>query len=132
MKFGKVDSVNELNSRTWSIPKTSIEFQRLSNPDKVEISTGGTMWTIRPWRGLVYPQKDPMRTWPEHYGNQFGTIEFNATHYRIYSPKKMKEWADKMPNGFKFCPKFQQLFRITENLIIAEGPQTILLKAFLL
>lgn len=63
------------------------------------------MWTIRPWRGLVYPQKDPMRTWPEHYGNQFGTIEFNATHYRIYSPKKMKEWADKMPNGFKFCPK---------------------------
>ena len=46
-----------------------------------------------------------MKTWPEHYGNQFGTIEFNATHYRIYSPKKMKEWADKMPNGFKFCPK---------------------------
>lgn len=122
MKFGKVDSVNELNSRTWELPHTSIEFQKLSNPDKIEISSGGTMWTIKPWRGLVYPQKDPMRTWPEHYGNQFGTIEFNATHYRIYSPEKMKEWADKMPDGFKFCPKFPAIISHYRRFNNCEGP----------
>ena len=67
------------------------------------------MWTIRDWRGSVYPEKDPQRTWPEHYGRQFGTLEFNATHYRIHPSNRMSEWAAAMPEGFTFCPKFPQI-----------------------
>ena len=60
-----------------------------TNPN---IKAGGTMWTIRGWRGSVYPEQDPQRTWPGHYGRQFGTLEFNATHYRIHP-------ADAWQNG---------------------------------
>ena len=64
------------------------------------------MWTIRDWRGSVYPEKDPQRTWPEHYGRQFGTLEFNATHYRIHPADRMAEWAAAMPEGSRFAPSF--------------------------
>ena len=67
------------------------------------------MWTIRSLAGTVYPAKDPQRTWPSHYGRQFGTLEFNATHYRIHPAERMAEWASAMPEGFKFCPKFPQI-----------------------
>ena len=72
----------------------------------LEVRAGGTMWTIRPWRGSVYPQKAPQRTWPTHYGKAFGTIELNATHYRIHPPERMAEWAAAMPADFRFCAKF--------------------------
>ena len=64
------------------------------------------MWTIRPRRGSVYPAKAPQRTWPVHYGAAFGTIELNATHYRIHPPERMAEWAEGMPADFRFCAKF--------------------------
>lgn len=80
------------------------------------------MWTIRPWRGKVYPDKDPMRTWPAHYGKQFSSLEFNATHYRIYSPEKMAQWADQMPEGFIFCPKFPAIISHYRRFSNCEGP----------
>ena len=72
----------------------------------LEVRAGGTMWTIRPWRGSVYPEKAPQRTWPVHYGQAFGTIELNATHYRIHPAERMAQWAAAMPEDFRFCPKF--------------------------
>ena len=119
MKFGKIDRT-ELEGIDWALPET--RFVCEGECSKPKISVGGTMWTIRPWRGSVYPQKDPMRTWPEHYGRQFGNIEFNATHYRIYSPEKMASWADRMPNDFKFCPKFPALISHYRRFNNCEGP----------
>ena len=121
MKFGKVNSTEELKDICWDLPGTSIEFSP-SKHNNLDISAGGTMWTIRPWRGSVYPQKDPMRTWPKHYGSQFGNIEFNATHYKIYSSEKMAQWADQMPDGFKFCPKFPAIISHYRRFNNCEGP----------
>lgn len=80
------------------------------------------MWTIRDWRGTVYPEKDPQRTWPEHYGRQFGTLEFNATHYRIHPADRMAEWAAAMPEGFSFCPKFPQIVTHFRRFNDCDGP----------
>ena len=122
MKFGKVDSKSELDGIDWGLPLTRFEINRATSSATTRISAGGTMWTIKPWRGSVYPQKDPMRTWPMHYGVQFGSIEFNATHYRIYSPEKMAQWADKMPEGFEFCPKFPAIISHFRRFNNCEGP----------
>lgn len=122
MKFGKVNNRSELEGMCWDLPQTRLDFKPSGSSEKLEISSGGTMWTIRPWRGLVYPQTDPMRTWPKHYGEQFGNIEFNATHYRIYSPEKMSSWADQMPEGFKFCPKFPAIISHYRRFNNCEGP----------
>ena len=87
-----------------------------------EARAGGTMWTIRPWRGNVYPAKAPQRTWPTHYGAAFGTIELNATHYRIHPPERMAEWADAMPSDFRFCPKFPAIISHYRRFNDCEGP----------
>ena len=87
-----------------------------------ELRTGGTMWTIRAWKGGVYPEKAPQRTWPVHYGRAFGTIEFNATHYRIHPAERMAEWADAMPEGFRFCAKFPAIISHYRRFNDCVGP----------
>ena len=92
MKFGKLDHPPE--ALDWRLPASPVgygwsdvqpegsvgsEAMDSSAPGPV-VRAGGTMWTIKPWRGSVYPEKDPQRTWHGHYGRQFGTLEFNATH----------------------------------------------------
>ena len=128
MKFGKLDSVDELSSVKLDLPdfrneiSNDIKRESLTQSSKPTVTTGGTMWTIRPWRGSVYPTKEPMRTWPEYYGKQFSSIEFNATHYRIYPPEKMREWAEKMPEGFLFCPKFPAIISHYRRFNNCQGP----------
>ena len=130
MKFGKADSIKELKGLDWALPKTRLDFPP-SQFSNLKIFTGGTMWTIKPWRGSVYPINDPMRTWPKHYGKQFGTIEFNATHYKIYSPEKMAEWANTMPEGFEFCPKFPAIISHYRRFNNCEGPTDDYIKGIL-
>lgn len=98
------------------------DVKSFSKPSTPEVRVGGTMWTIRPWRGTVYPAKDPQRMWPAHYGRQFGTLEFNATHYRIHPADRMAEWASSMPEGFRFCPKFPQIITHFRRFNGCEGP----------
>ncbi len=88
----------------------------------LEVRAGGTMWTIRPWRGSVYPAKAPQRTWPVHYGAAFGTIELNATHYRIHPPERMAEWAEGMPADFRFCAKFPAIITHYRRFNDCVGP----------
>ena len=127
MKFGKLNTHQELEGIDWTLPKCHIEWKTIehkNNPsqDSTVVRTGGTMWTVRSWRGKVYPQKDPMRTWAGHYGKQFGSLEFNATHYRIYAPEKMAAWADEMPDDFIFCPKFPAIISHYRRFGNCEGP----------
>lgn len=121
MKFGKLETVDELKGVDFTLPPPIIEWTQAEN-DAVEVYSGGTTWNVRPWRGKVYPEKDPMRTWPTHYGKNFRTIEFNATHYKIYSPEKMEEWASVMPKEFKFCPKFPAIISHYRRFNNCEGP----------
>ncbi|PCJ81710.1 MAG: hypothetical protein COA49_04160 [Bacteroidetes bacterium] len=126
MKFGKIESQQELDKIDWQLPNCKIEWSKSSKGNIYKgvpkVRAGGTMWTIRSWRGKVYPEKDPMRTWASHYGRQFGTIEFNATHYRIYPPEKMAAWAAEMPDHFIFCPKFPAIISHYRRFGNCESP----------
>ena len=123
MKFGKLPSVDHLDPDFFTLPPVDGRFPWESNKgDACEVRVGGTMWTIKSWRGSVYPQKAPQRLWPELYGQQFAAIEFNATHYRIYPPEKMAAWAKDMPQDFRFCAKFPQLISHFRRFNNCEGP----------
>jgi uncharacterized protein YecE (DUF72 family) len=122
VKFGKLESHKELDGMDWDLPCSSIEWKENLSAQETVVRTGGTMWTIRPWRGRVYPRKEPIRTWPCYYGKQFGSIEFNATHYRIYSEEKMIRWANEMPDDFIFCPKFPAIISHFRRFANCEGP----------
>ena len=134
MKFGKLDHPPEAldwrlpaspDGYGWSDvqPEGSVGSEAMdSSAPGPMVRAGGTMWTIKPWRGIVYPEKDPQRTWPGHYGRQFGTLEFNATHYRIHPADRMAEWASHMPEDFRFCPKFPQIITHYRRFKNCDGP----------
>tara|TARA_B100000768_G_scaffold179910_1_gene198637 strand:- start:4264 stop:5151 length:888 start_codon:yes stop_codon:yes gene_type:complete len=120
MKFGKLPSIDHLTVEFFHLPATHWHGARSNKV--AEVFAGGTTWNISKWVGNTYPVKTPRRLYPEAYGKQFGTIEFNATHYRIYSPEKMHEWAQATPEGFQFCCKFPQIITHFRRFKNCEGP----------
>lgn len=120
MQFGKLPNLEGLSPADFAFPPTHIRTAR--TPHSCATFVGGTTWNIPEWVGQTYPTKTPRRSFPAAYAKQFGTIEFNATHYKIYAPEKMKEWADAMPVGFQFCAKFPQLITHFRRFQHCEGP----------
>ena len=120
MKFGKLPSIDETPRDFFPLPQTSWFLK--NSAQSLAVSAGGTSWNIPQWVGSTYPAKTPRRLYPETYGTQFGTIEFNATHYRIYQPDKMREWAQATSEGFQFCCKFPQIITHYRRFKNCEGP----------
>ena len=95
MQYGKPDTFEGLPDGWWELPPDGPSVGGAAGACAVR--TGGTMWTIDAWRGSVYPAKATKKTWPGLYGRAFGTLELNATHYRIHPPERMAAWAEQMP-----------------------------------
>lgn len=73
------------------------------------IYVGAATWGAPAWVGKLYPLKTPSAKYRQFYPQQFNAIELNATHYNIYSPDVIKQWAAPAHGlDFKFCPKFPQ------------------------
>jgi uncharacterized protein YecE (DUF72 family) len=53
-----------------------------------------------------------------YYAVRFDTVELNSTGYRLPSADQFKRWADAVPDGFEFAPKFAltRLDRVTTFL----------------
>jgi len=69
------------------------------------IRTGIGGWTYEPWRGTFYPeglrQADELR----YAVARLGTIEINATYYRLQKPESFAAWGEAAPEGFRFSVK---------------------------
>lgn len=125
MQFGKSDHLDGFPAGHFALPPDHPQTQRVlaaAGPGPLDVRVGGTLWNVTAWRGSIYPARTPQRDWPTHYGRHFGTIEFNATHYRIYPPEKMAAWAQALPEDFLFCPKFPQIITHFRRFRQCEGP----------
>lgn len=69
---------------------------------------GCSGWSYRDWRGIVYPEAAPARTWFSLYAEQFDTVELNATFYRLPTESTVTGWAAQAPPGFTFAVKVGQ------------------------
>lgn len=69
---------------------------------------GCAIWAYKGWLGDFYPKGSPTSQLLKLYGDRFPTVECNATFYAIPSPQTVAKWADTVPDGFTFCPKFPQ------------------------
>lgn len=121
MKYGKLDSVDHLN---LSLPPDHPQTRRVLSaglPEVFEVRAGGTMWNIPEWKGKIYPAKTPQKDFPAWYCRQFGTLELNATHYRIHPPETLRKWAAFADDHFRFCPKFPQLISHFRRFNNCEG-----------
>jgi uncharacterized protein YecE (DUF72 family) len=73
-----------------------------------EVRVGCSGWQYKDWRGIVYPEKLPMRLWFEHYSSLFDTVEINNTFYRLPPPETVEKWCQQAPEGFEYAVKLGQ------------------------
>jgi uncharacterized protein YecE (DUF72 family) len=69
------------------------------------VRVGCSGWNFRDWRGQLYPAGVPARRWLECYAQRFGTVEVNATFYRLATRSTVEHWLEQTPEDFCFAVK---------------------------
>jgi len=94
----------------------SVSMARKKETGTIRVGIGG--WSYAPWRGVFYPkglkQADELRYAASH----LTSIEINATHYRLQTPKSFRAWATAAPEGFVFSVKGPRL--VTQQKVLGE------------
>ena len=85
-------------------------------PGRVRAGVGG--WIYAPWRGVFYPKGLRQADELAYATSHLTSIEINATHYRLQSPKSFRKWADTAPNGFVYSVKGPRL--VTQQKVLGE------------
>ena len=88
---------------------------------RIRAGVGG--WIYAPWRGTFYPKGLRQADELAYATSQLTSIEINATHYRLQSPKSFKKWADTAPEGFVYSVKGPRL--VTQQKVLAETDKFI-------
>jgi uncharacterized protein YecE (DUF72 family) len=71
----------------------------------VDLFIGTSGWTYPSWRGRVYPQGVPRRSWLAYYASLFPTVEVNGSFYGLPQASTFQSWAEQVPEGFRFAVK---------------------------
>lgn len=110
MEFGRVHP-DELDKINFTLPPDRPETSEVLNQHKSQRKNfqayiGCAKWGRPDWIGKIYPKGTKAGDFLEHYAKKFSCIELNATFYRMPTRKQTRAWKSKVPDGFKFCPKF--------------------------
>jgi uncharacterized protein YecE (DUF72 family) len=89
---------------------------RRKESGRIRVGIGG--WTYAPWRGVFYPKGLKQAEELAYAASHLTSIEINATHYRLQSPKSFRTWAAAAPDGFVFSVKGPRL--VTQQKVLAE------------
>lgn len=119
MKFGKVEDIEDIDFRLPAEdPNNRQFFVRNNEPTKLYI--GATGWSMKEWKGKIYPEKTKASDYLYHYSRQFNAIELNSTHYRIPAYDQLRRWQETVPEDFKFCPKIWKNISHRKDLSLRE------------
>jgi uncharacterized protein YecE (DUF72 family) len=91
-------------------------MERKKEAGRIRVGVGG--WLYAPWRGTFYPKGLKQADELAYAASHFTSIEINATHYRLQSPKSFRNWAAAAPDGFVFSVKGPRL--VTQQKVLAE------------
>ncbi len=87
----------------------------------IRVGVGG--WTFEPWRGVFYPEGLAQKRELEYAAQQLTAIEINATYYGRQKPQSYRNWAEAVPDGFKFSLKASRY--TTARKLLAEGKDSV-------
>lgn len=90
-----------------------------SSPGRAFVGCSG--WDYADWRGRFYPRDLPKRAWFAHYARQFGTVELNATFYRLPDRSTVDRWRAQAPPGFVYACKLGRFATHRKKLKDPEG-----------
>jgi uncharacterized protein YecE (DUF72 family) len=111
MKFGAVteQQLYSIDLRLPPEPSQNAMILPGKRTTKPKVYVGAARWGDATWAGTIYPPKTPANRFRELYPKHFSAIELNATHYTIYPPETIRQWAAPAKGtDFKYCPKFPQ------------------------
>lgn len=77
---------------------------------------GTSGWQYADWRGVLYPQGLPQRSWLEHYAGSFDTVENNNAFYRLPSRDVFEGWRAHTPEGFVMAVKASRFLTHVKRL----------------
>ncbi len=118
MKFGKLYDLTNID---FSLPEDPDQTLRVLSKYKTDapaqIYLGATGWGNKEWLGKWYPSRTKQNEYLKHYSRQFGTIEFNTTHYRVPNEETVARWYDLAHSDFRFSPKLPQQISHYQRLL---------------
>ncbi|HET7437203.1 MAG TPA: DUF72 domain-containing protein [Thermoanaerobaculia bacterium] len=79
----------------------------------MRLTVGTSGYSYKEWKGTFYPSDLPAAKMLPFYAQHFGSVEINATFYRMPEAKTLEKWAGEVPDGFTFVLKAPQ--RITHQ-----------------
>jgi uncharacterized protein YecE (DUF72 family) len=78
---------------------------------RVMVGTSG--FSYKEWKGPFYPEDLPASEMLRFYASRLPAVEINNTFYRMPRAEMLAQWAEQVPDGFRFALKASQ--RITHQ-----------------
>jgi uncharacterized protein YecE (DUF72 family) len=76
--------------------------------DRMRVKVGTSGYAYKEWKGSFYPADLKPDGFLPFYAGRFGTVEINATFYRMPTEKVLMQWSAQVPGDFTFVLKASQ------------------------
>ncbi|MBL7807439.1 MAG: DUF72 domain-containing protein [Saprospiraceae bacterium] len=118
MDFGKLPHVDQVDFTLAAEPEKNLSVLKSGSSDHKTpaLFVGPTGYNMKEWVGKWYPFGAREKDFLKYYGQQFNTIEFNTTHYRMPDSVAVNRWVKEVPADFRFCPKVPQSISHSRDL----------------
>ena len=71
----------------------------------MELLAGTSGYSYKEWKGPFYPEKLPAAAMLAYYGQHLPAVEINNTFYRLPRASVLANWAEQVPQDFRFAIK---------------------------
>ncbi|HEV2720254.1 MAG TPA: DUF72 domain-containing protein [Thermoanaerobaculia bacterium] len=82
---------------------------------RLHVGTSG--YSYAEWKGTFYPEGMPAAKMLAYYAERFGTVEINATFYRMPRVSMFEKWMTQVPESFLFALKAPQRITHMKKLV---------------
>ena len=89
----------------------------------MKLYAGTSGYSYKEWKGSFYPEDLPADGMLKHYAGKLPAVEINNTFYRMPKASVLAQWAEQVPDGFRFVLKASQ--QITHRLRLKDASQPV-------
>jgi len=89
----------------------------------MKLYAGTSGYSYKEWKGSFYPEDLPADGMLRHYATKLPAVEINNTFYRMPKASVLAQWAEQVPDGFRFVLKASQ--QITHRLRLRDAAQPV-------
>ena len=82
----------------------------------VTLHVGTSGFSYKEWKGAFYPKDLKNDAMLRYYAGRLSSVELNNTFYRMPTTDMVANWAEQVPDGFRFAVKASQGITWTRKL----------------